>query len=279
MDRIKNWWSGLSRRGKIITVAVIVVVLVAASAAGADDTENAADESPVAQSSATLQATAEDTPEPTAEPTATPQPTATPDPTPEPTATPEPTPTPAPTPAFATIELTGTGDGVPRFDIPEGQAAIAEVTHSGGGNFAIFTLADSGENIDLLVNTIGNYSGTVLFDEGDDEHSVAFEVTAGGAWTITIKPVMEARDWDGSSELSGAGDDVIHVDPNITGLMTADVAHSGSGNFAVIAYGSGAFGTDLLVNEIGSYSGEVVIGSGTFLLEITADGTWSITPS
>jgi len=279
MDRIKNWWNGLSRRGKIITVAVVAVVLVVASAASAEEVENASDESPVAQSSTTPQTPDQETPEPTPEPTATPQPTATPDPTPEPTAIPEPTPTPAPTPVFATIELTGTGDGVPRFDIPEGQAAIAEVTHTGGGNFAIFTLADSGENIDLLVNTIGNYAGTVLFDERDGDHSVAFEVTAGGAWTITIKPVTEARDWDGSSELTGTGDEVIQIDPSISGFMTADIAHSGSGNFAVIAYGSGAFGTDLLVNEIGNYSGEVVIGSGTFLLEITADGTWSVTPS
>ncbi|MCV0377538.1 MAG: hypothetical protein K5835_18840, partial [Microbacterium sp.] len=111
------------------------------------------------------------------------------------------------------------------------------------------------------------------------QHSVAFEVTAGGSWTITIKPVTEARAWDGASEMTGTGDDVVRIDPNISGLMTANVSHSGSGNFAIFAYGAGPFGADLLVNEIGNYSGEVAIGSGAFLLEITADGAWSISPS
>ena len=55
-------------------------------------------------------------------------------------------------------------------------------------NFAIVTLAEDGSNGDLLVNTSGNYSGTVLFDEQDGQHSVGFEVTADGAWTITIRP-------------------------------------------------------------------------------------------
>ena len=46
----------------------------------------------------------------------------------------------------------------------------------------------------------------------------------------------------------------------------------------VIAYG-GDIGQDLLVNEIGAYDGEVLIGDGAFLLEITADGNWGVTPS
>ena len=99
---------------------------------------------------------------------------------------------PEPTPAFAAIELSGTGDGVPRFEIPADVPAIAEESHTGSANFAIVTLAESGEQNDLLVNTIGNYTGTVLFDEQEGQHSVAFEVTADGPWTITIRPVSDA---------------------------------------------------------------------------------------
>lgn len=222
----------------------------------------------------------EETDEPSAAPAetdeATPEQTAQPT---EPTQTPQATPTPEPMPAFAAIELSGVGDSVPRFDIPEGVPAIAAATHTGGANFAIVTLSEAGEQNDLLVNTIGNYSGTVLFDEQDGQHSVAFEVTADGPWTITVRPVTEARSWDGETALVGASDDVVRVDPAVSGLLTADVSHSGAGNFAIIAYGGGPFGQELLVNEIGAYNGEVLIGDGTFLLEVAADGSWSITPS
>lgn len=188
-------------------------------------------------------------------------------------ATPAPA-TPAPA-AFAPIELTGRGDKVVRFTIPETAAAIAEASHRGDSNFAIQSLAEDGSTNDLLVNEIGDYTGTVLFDEGDGEHSVAFQVTADGAWTITVKPVTDARPWAGDAELTGRGDDVIYVSPATTGLTIVAIAHQGESNFAVQSYGDE---NDLLVNEIGEYSGQTTIPSGTIVLAITADGRWSITP-
>ena len=38
-------------------------------------------------------------------------------------------------------------------------------------------------------------------------------------------------------------------------------------------------GTTVVGNEIGAYSGEVPIEDGTVLLEVTADGSWTITPT
>ena len=160
---------------------------------------------------------------------------------------------------------------MPTFTIPEDTAAIAVISHNGASNFAVFSVAADGSENDLLVNAIGGYSGTVLFDENTGVHSVAFEVTADGAWTITVKPVTSARAWDGSSPLNGSGDEVVQISPFISGLTTVTVQHTGSSNFAVFAYSSS--GTDLLVNEIGAYLGEVLLGDGTFLLKVTADGS------
>ena len=203
---------------------------------------------------------------------ATPRPSETP---PEPT--PIPTPEPTPAPAFADITLTGVGDAVPVFSIPENSAAIAQITHTGGSNFAVWSLAADGSNNDLLVNTIGGYSGVVLFDEGSGVHSVAFEVTAGGSWTIVIRPVTAARAWNPSAPLNGRGDDVVRITPPISGFASATVQHTGSSNFAIWAYASS--GADLLVNEIGSYLGDVLIASGTFLFEVSADGAWTVAPN
>ena len=176
--------------------------------------------------------------------------------------------------AFPPIELTGRGDRVVKFTIPVDTPAIAKATHSGSSNFAVVALAADGSSNDLLINEIGKYSGTVLFDEDVGVHTVAFEVTASGSWTITVKPITSARKWDGATKLSGKGDDVVLMDPP-TGLFeTATIKHAGESNFAVIAYASD--GSDLIVNEIGSYTGQVVLPDATLLFEVTADGSWTI---
>ncbi len=149
------------------------------------------------------------------------------------------------------------------------------MTHTGASNFAVWSVGASGEQQDLLVNTIGNYVGTVLFDEASGAHSVAFDVEASGPWTILIKPVADAFRWDGSQELTGSGDDVAILSPPSSGLKSVTVSHQGDGNFAIWADGPT---TDLLVNEIGQYSGEVLLADGTFLFEITATGPWTVSP-
>lgn len=260
-----------SRRFGWIAIAVIAVLILGViGALTSDDEPGTADVSASPEESATT--------EPTDEATATPGST-TPEPTSQPPAE---TPTPSaiesvpPSPAFQAIELSGTGNAVPRFDIPEDAAAIADMSHSGGANFVVWAVDGSGAQTDLLVNTIGAYSGTVLFDEQAGSHTDAFEVEADGAWTITIKPVTEAFKWDGSEVLTGTGDDVVILDPPSSGLKSSTLTHDGSGNFAVWSYASGS--TDLLVNEIGNYSGEVLLADGTFLLEITATGSWTASP-
>ncbi|MEK6720580.1 MAG: hypothetical protein AABZ33_07930 [Chloroflexota bacterium] len=187
--------------------------------------------------------------------------------------TPEPTPEPVPTPQFAPIELSGAGDKIPKFEIPEGAAAIATITNKGTSNFAVWSLAADGSKQKLLVNVIGNYHGTVLLDL--DELSVAFEVTSNGSWSISVKPISAALAWDISTALAGKGDDVVLLQPSTNGFVTMNVTHKGASNFAVWSYSVSA-GADLLVNEIGNYSGEVLLSDGTVFLEITADGSWNL---
>lgn len=180
-----------------------------------------------------------------------------------------------PEPAFAPIQLSGVGSSVPRFDIPADEAAIATLTHSGAANFIVWAVGETGEQQDLLVNTIGGYTGTVLFDEASGSHSVAFDIEADGPWTIEIKPITDAFRWDGSAALSGVGDDVAILDPPSSGLKSVTVTHQGDGNFMIWAYGPS---TDLLVNEIGPYSGEALLNDGTVFFEIGANGPWTISP-
>lgn len=178
-------------------------------------------------------------------------------------------------PTFAAIRLSGTGDKVAKFEIPADAPAIAVITSKGAGNFSVESLAADGSQNELLVNTTGAYSGTVLFDLGTGEHSVAFKVGAKGAWTIEVKPIITARVWDTSTKLTGKGDDVALVSPPAAGLTSISVTGAGKGNFVVQTYSLDGTST-LLVNEIGVYSGQVQLPDQSALVQVNSDGAWSI---
>jgi hypothetical protein len=177
---------------------------------------------------------------------------------------------------FEPIRLSGKGSKVAKFSTPEGAAAIALISSSGRSTFAVWSISADGDENKLLVNEIGKYEGTVLFDELEGIHSVAFKVEASGSWKITVLPVNKAKKWDGVSTLKAKGDNVFQLSPASEGLTTVTLKFKGNGNFAVVSYSSS--GIDLLANEIDDYSGETLLPDGTFLLEITADGSWSANP-
>jgi hypothetical protein len=195
--------------------------------------------------------------------------------TPSATDTVEATPRPA---AFEDITLVGNGKGVAKFTIPDGEPGIAVMTHTGKGNFIVHSKAANGETNDALVDTIGNYSGTVGFDLGDEEHSVAFQIDSDGTWTITVKPATAAPAWDPATTLKGNGDRVYGVAPPTGDLVLVTFTYKGDDTFIVRAWNSD--GPNGLAHERGTFTGKVWLPPDTFLIEVDADsGSWAIAPS
>jgi hypothetical protein len=94
----------------------------------------------------------------------------------------------------------------------------------------------------------------------------------------TTDPLVERYGTFDVVELSGTGDGVIPV-PSTVGMVTA--THDGTGNFAISALDADAQPTgDLLVNEIGAYSGTTAYGLTAFsdatTLQISANGAWTL---
>jgi hypothetical protein len=173
-------------------------------------------------------------------------------------------------PAFEAAEHSGDGDGV--VDLPEGVAqALVTATYDGSGNFSVAALDEGNESTgELLVNTIGAYSGTTavgLLSIGNDPVKLA--VTADAAWTITLAPIAEAP----ALAESGEGDGVFKYEGD---AATWAVTHDGEANFTLSYYTSADFEMPLLVNEIGAYEGDVPATAGPGLVVITADGAWTI---
>ncbi|MEU6729924.1 hypothetical protein ABZ917_39995 [Nonomuraea wenchangensis] len=180
-------------------------------------------------------------------------------------------PTPTPTPSAKPRTWRGVGDKVVKVKETE-DVLLATLTHGGGSNFIVNPLDPGGAEQATIVNEIGGYKGTVLVNEDAGKVLRGFKIQADGAWTLTLKPLDMARRWAGD-RVSGRGDEVLLLSPKSEGLTTVKADHSGSSNFIVHAYG----GTDqdTLVNEIGSYRGEVLLPDGTVLIGVHADGRWT----
>ncbi len=188
----------------------------------------------------------------------------------EPTTTAAPTTMAAPTTTAAPtatlpqrIELTGSGDLVIEFP-SVGGPIVATIGHTGRRNFIVKT-----SDNDLLVNTIGNYLGTVL--DPNPASSNPVEVRADGAWTISITGIESAPLVTPTT--TGTGSAVLRLPGD---KSTVTLTHSGSRNFVVRAWDVNGTGrAALAVNEIGAYQGTVILRGA--LLEITADGAWTLT--
>lgn len=224
---------------------------------------------------------ASDTPAPTATRTATrtPAPTSTPKPTrtsrPTVTKIPTVTKTPVPDP----ISFSGSGDQVVEVDKWAG-AALIYVTNQGRSNFIIYNYDDDGEELDLLVNAIGNYEGTRPMDF-DDTRTMRLSIESEGQWTIEIRPLPMVRREAAPGSFSGNNDDVVLVQTQTRGVRVDLLRAEARGDSNFIVYGWGN-DYDLLFNEIAPYSGTTVVArslvmdSGSVLLDIQAEGEWTI---
>ena len=169
---------------------------------------------------------------------------------------------------FETLTQSGTGDSV--ITLPaEAWFGIVSSTHDGSANFAIVVLdADNQSTGELLVNTVGAYSGAAAYGAMSLADPVSLQITADGAWTVSVSPLSTAT----ALPESGTGDGVFLYEGE-AGAMT--LTHDGTANFVVIEDTGDEFTMGLLVNEIGEYSGIVPITAGPSVISVAADGNWT----
>ncbi|WP_214466446.1 TM2 domain-containing protein [Microbacterium flavescens] len=171
---------------------------------------------------------------------------------------------------FDVMTQTGAGDGL--ITLPEGATGgIVTATHNGSRNFALSVLdAANASTGELLVNTIGGYTGTTAWGINALDDGVRIQVTADGDWTITIAPMGAAP----ALASSGAGDAVFLCD---SGAAALTATHDGARNFVVLEDTGEVFSMGLLVNEFGAYSGTVPLSAGPSVITVNADGAWTLT--
>ena len=170
-----------------------------------------------------------------------------------------------------TLTYKGSGDKIIKIGKPSGkqtEAVVVKISYSGSSNFVVWALNKKLKQTDLLVNTIGDYKGTVPLDFAGGSATYRLQIQAEGDWKVVIKPWSSQRRFTG--KVSGHGDDVVLYEG---GARVATIKYDGESNFVVWAYYANS--SDLLVNEIGKYKGQSVL-SGKAVITLSADGPWSI---
>jgi hypothetical protein len=177
---------------------------------------------------------------------------------------------PAAAPVTPPKVYTGKGDDVVKIDKPAGAAIVTFTCAKCSGN----TIVQSNGADSLLVNTIGSYSGKKAIDVMSGSTTSQLTIKATGSWKVTVGGLDQATQASGTAPISGKGDDVIELAGNST---TAAITNHGDANFIVQDTPTDGGFPDLAVNTIGSYTGTVPLAAPT-LVQVTSDGTWSITP-
>ena len=179
--------------------------------------------------------------------------------------------------------ITGTYPGRPQ---PTGRVILATrnrrsrsvLNIQSNSNAIVWSLDANLDNNDLLVNEIGNYQGVRLMDLAffSPQTSRYLDITATGPWTISVRSVTTVPTFD--SNTAGRGDRVLlYTGPARVMRLT----HDGPSNFIVWHhrnYLSASTDSDLVVNVIGPYNATRSFAAGPALIEITADGNWTIGP-
>ncbi|MEV0428501.1 hypothetical protein [Micromonospora sp. NPDC050495] len=184
-------------------------------------------------------------------------------------ATTEPAPTTAP-PTPKPKVINGRGDDVVRIK-ELSELSVVKFTCKCSSNTVLKSDGDG-----LLVNEIGSYSGKHWINLEDGSLTTQFEVEASGSWTLTIGTVEQLATKFPTGKAAGKGDDVLMLGGD---AAAAKITHRrGDSNFVVYAYSLDTGEGGLLINEIGAYTGVRPL-SAPALVQITADGNWTIAPA
>lgn len=132
--------------------------------------------------------------------------------------------------------------------------------------------AHHSDTYELLVNSSQNYSGTTFLEDCYDT-TVDFEITANSDWVLEIYKLGSSS----TDSFNGNGD---FVTPMFSASSKVyEIIYNGNRHISIKGY-YGNYNYDLLMNEIGEYSGRVYFtpDDNICFFVIETEGEWSIRP-
>jgi hypothetical protein len=159
---------------------------------------------------------------------------------------------------------------------------VAMTTYSGGDYFSAEAYCADGFSHALARADGRPYAGNTLLEHapflGERLHTPqTIVVQARGPWTIAIVDLATMPKLN-ADITRGHGNAVLVVPPALSdrpALYT--FTHNGRSNFIVVPDDDVLSRDVALINNIGPYSGQKTIPDGTRVIEVSADGDWTIT--
>jgi hypothetical protein len=192
-------------------------------------------------------------------------------------ATPSPTPQPTPIPP---IVQTGRGNqATPAFNLESG-LAIFRNSYQGTSNFiADLKSASSGEDVGTAANELNTSSSSRGIHVEAGEYLL--NVTAEGPWTIRVEqPRPTTGPGISASPVTGSGNVIAGPFFASAGLLRASTKHGTSSNFIVDLLDAEGNDVATVANDLEEAQSSTALqvpDDGVYWLNITADGSWSIT--
>lgn len=172
-------------------------------------------------------------------------------------------------PGYEPFGVSGSGDDVFDFSVPDDQATVLTISHAGDGQFSVTTFGESDELVELLVEADGPYQGDRAVNLILNDAVRSIEVAAGGDWEIRARYLGDLERH--RDEASGHGDAVVIMDISNPAM---EITHSGESDFVVFMWTFQDQG--FLVQETGPVEQTVSTPTGGVVIEIIADGDWSL---
>lgn len=102
----------------------------------------------------------------------------------------------------------------------------------------------------------------------------AFKITCDGSWSLSIRPIGDARRWE-SGFIQGTGFDVLTIPGGVWDLFVVDFVAEGRGVASVYAHQETQ--QDLVFNGVAPYQAQSILPVGTRVIAIHNNGPWSLT--
>jgi len=177
------------------------------------------------------------------------------------------------------IEFSGSDQQVSDEFTLESGLSIFRMTHSGQSNFTVWLLDSNEQRIEMLVDVVGPlYGSKVLGIDTGGEYIV--DVAANGNWTVRIEQPRQTLVESTLRTLSGKGQQASEFIKLDTGSTVFRLRHDGSQYFTVWLLDNKGQKVEMLANEAGPFNSSKTVEidqPGVYILDIAADGSWTIT--
>lgn len=171
-------------------------------------------------------------------------------------------------------EFAGSGDDRIAIHKPDRALPALATIHGGAASHPFTVVARDGDEapIDTLVYATGPYTGTVPIDLGSATVTQSLAVDAEGAWDVRIYPIQAAAGvWE---RYEGAGDGVLWIEREPRAITV--IGNEAGGDFSVVAYNRRGQKIETVVETDEPYEATHSLEPEALLLEIRADGPWSV---